>query len=155
MEQHYSMLTLDKEQGPLLLTMLLALAVKVNFLHVLAARPFLATVAMMTMLASGVKVSTFDQIYSFVSLVSCWKLYRSFNIAAPCSNGDIRLVGGSIPNEGRVEICIDSAWGTVCDDSWGTSDAMVVCNQLGYLTTGNATAEPATELLHLTLGLLN
>ena len=57
--------------------------------------------------------------------------------AAPCSNGDIRLVGGNVPNEGRVEICIDSAWGTVCDDSWSSPDAMVVCNQLGYLTTGN------------------
>ena len=58
------------------------------------------------------------------------------SFAAPCSNGDIRLVGGSVPNEGRVEICMDSAWGTVCDDSWGSPDAMVVCNQLGYLTSG-------------------
>ena len=55
---------------------------------------------------------------------------------APCSTGDIRLVGANIPNEGRVEICMNNVWGTVCDDSWGSVDATVVCRQLGYSTTG-------------------
>ena len=47
-----------------------------------------------------------------------------------CTDGDIRLVGGSHPLEGRVEVCINRAWGTICDNGFSTEDATVVCNQL-------------------------
>ncbi len=46
--------------------------------------------------------------------------------------GDIRLMDGSTPNEGRVEIFHAGQWGTVCDDSWGAEEALVVCMQLGF-----------------------
>ena len=48
----------------------------------------------------------------------------------------MRLVGGSVPSEGRVEVCKNNLWGTVTDDWWGYRDAIVVCRQLGYAGFG-------------------
>ena len=54
-----------------------------------------------------------------------------------CTYGSVRLVGGSNQYEGRVEVCINDQWGTVCDDSWDTTDATLICRQLGYAYTGS------------------
>ena len=37
--------------------------------------------------------------------------------------------------EGRVEICIDNVWGTICGKTgWNPLIARNVCRQLGFLT---------------------
>ena len=72
-------------------------------------------------------------------------------IAIVCHDGDVRLVNGNQPNEGRVEVCFNETWGTICDyishrHYWNQPEANVVCKQLGY--------SEARELLsHLTLEL--
>ncbi|XP_060568005.1 uncharacterized protein LOC132726677 [Ruditapes philippinarum] len=43
----------------------------------------------------------------------------------------IRLVGGS-SSSGRLEVFIKGAWGTVCDDNFGTNEATVACKALGF-----------------------
>ena len=69
-------------------------------------------------------------------------------IKSDCKDGDIRLVGGNTQYEGRVEVCINRVWGTVCSSRsfsdltrsiiyyWGTQDSNVVCKQLGHMELG-------------------
>lgn len=57
-------------------------------------------------------------------------------IWAGCLYGQLRLSNGSEPNVGRLEICINNKWGTICDDKWTHTNAQVACRQLGYSTDG-------------------
>ena len=53
------------------------------------------------------------------------------NLESDCNGKVVQLVGGASSNEGRVEICQNGEWGTVCSDHWSMNDALVACRQLG------------------------
>ena len=55
-----------------------------------------------------------------------------------CEDGDIRLADGKTKNEGRVEICFEDHWGTVCGHLFTNVDASVVCRQLGFEPQGTS-----------------
>ena len=43
---------------------------------------------------------------------------------------------GSTSSSGRVEICMQEQWGTICDDNWGVTESAVVCRQLNLPSEG-------------------
>lgn len=57
---------------------------------------------------------------------------------ADCTTGAVRLdaPAGLPKTQGNVEVCVNRAWGSVCDDGWSTTAANVVCDELGYYPSG-------------------
>ena len=48
-----------------------------------------------------------------------------------CNEGDVRLVNGTVENQGRLEVCTGGVWGTVCSSGFSRAAAYVACKQLG------------------------
>ena len=61
---------------------------------------------------------------------------HEYDVAVSCqglcsTQGDLRLADGWT-YAGRVQVCINGHWGTVCNNGWSGADSQVVCRQLGY-----------------------
>ncbi len=56
-----------------------------------------------------------------------------------CIDGEVRLQDHiSSVREGRVEMCLNRVWGTVCSDQFSDDDAQVVCSQMDFDRIGKA-----------------
>ena len=59
--------------------------------------------------------------------------YIVVSVSGQCTPGESRLVDGTSPRDGVMEICtVDSTWGTVCDFGFYCEEASVACHQLGF-----------------------
>ena len=59
------------------------------------------------------------------------------SVYANCTDGQVRLFGGTTEYEGTVEVCLNNAWGTISGVYWyGHEEAQTVCNSLGYTAPG-------------------
>ena len=73
------------------------------------------------------------------------------SLFSDCVDGDIQLIGGATRLEGRVEVCINHAWGGICDNSWGSTDASVACSQLGFQRAGEYITHNVAVVTHTTV----
>lgn len=60
-------------------------------------------------------------------------------IISDCTDGEFQIIPYDNYNQqmGRIEICANNTWGTVCSDFFDDIDSKVACVQLGYSHLGN------------------
>ncbi len=61
-------------------------------------------------------------------------------------------MGGANVTLGAVQVCMNNAWGSVCNDRFGTNDATVVCRQLGFPVTGAEAFRDASTRFNIPTG---
>lgn len=75
-------------------------------------------------------------IKSFAWLAATVVFFLCLELSCTQNYGDLRLLQGGRTNSsfsaGRLEIFINSTWGSVCADNFNMTDATVACRQLGY-----------------------
>ena len=60
-------------------------------------------------------------------------------VAVNCTEGALRLAGTLLQyvHYGRMEICVQNQWHSICGDTWTEYDVAVACRELGYTDHGN------------------
>ena len=56
--------------------------------------------------------------------------------AIPCTNGTLRLSDGFNPSNGRLEICVNEVWATVCGTGFTDEMAAAACTGMGLPSDG-------------------
>lgn len=69
--------------------------------------------------------------------------YIQYCYADMCSDSAVRIAGGSDDFIGRVEVCVNGTWGTVCGDGWNNYSASVVCEQMEFSPQGSESSKTA------------
>ena len=90
-------------------------------------------IALTNLYCSGSETQLLSCIFNTGSAVTCNHANDAGVICQDlCTNGAIRVADGDTPNMGRVEVCYNGEWGTICDKGWNTPDVEVACYQLGF-----------------------
>ena len=96
--------------------------------------PVLQLVLLLKMMLMSYVLVSNDYIYTYVHYILNLVHGSTYS---NCTDGQVRLFGGSTDYEGTVEICINNAWGTINRGyGWRYEEAQTVCNALGYTAPG-------------------
>ena len=68
--------------------------------------------------------------------------------AGSCIDGQIRLVDGPAFYEGRLEVCLDNQWLSVCDAGFNSAAANDICNNRLLLNGGGCICYSETSLFY-------
>ena len=64
-------------------------------------------------------------------------IYSISDVTLCNETGDVRLTHFGMDTKGRLEVCYDGYWGSVCRDYYSDDTiAAVVCRKLGYFAAG-------------------
>ena len=81
------------------------------------------------------------EVLSYIYVFICTYV---INIAVICDDSYVQLVDDNADSvfikdalsRGRVEICVNQTYRTICEDNWNNADASVLCAELGFSPYG-------------------
>jgi len=93
----------------------------------------LSTSSVLSSRITSQMTSSATMIVNFTTIQSTHHTTQSSSTVVPCPReGSIALIGGRRSREGRVQVCHNGIWGTVCEDGFNNPAARVVCYSLGF-----------------------